>query len=104
MNSSLRQLVEQLAQHPDVPPSVSGSPADLELTVPRGIRLHFPISAIKALRDSGLRLIDAKRAYERLLADCELRIHLPGVVDLPALQRELAGYGITATVVQHAPV
>ena len=102
MKSSLRVQFEQLAQRPVAPRTASGSPVDLELTVPRSIRLTRPIDSIRALRDGGLTLAEAKSAYERLIVQCALRIHLPGVDNVSELRTLLAECGITATQVQHA--
>jgi hypothetical protein len=103
MKSSLREQLEQLAQRPAAPQVVSGSPVDLELTMPIGIRIRRPIDAIKALRDCGLTLLEAKIAFESLAQRCSLILHLPGVSDLPALIAYLAECDITAVAVdQHA--
>ena len=100
MTLSLREQFEQLARRPAEPRILSGSPVDFDLTVPRGIRMTRPIDAIKALRDGGISLIEAKSAYEALVQNCELRIHLPGVADRTKLKQFLAACGITAREVE----
>ena len=100
--SSLREQFEQLAQRPAAPRNLSGSPADLKLTVPQGVRMSRPVTAIKLLRDSGVTLLEAKRAYEALLGACELRVHLPAVTDASRLPADLAECGITVHDMQHA--
>ena len=102
MRLSLREQFEQLAQRPAAPRILSGSPVEIELQVPRGVRMKRPIDTIKALRDCGLTLLEAKLAYETLLEQCELRLHLPGVSDVAGLQAFLAECGIASHQVQHA--
>ena len=102
MKSSLREQFEQLAQRPAVPRTLCGSPADLRLTVPRGVRMSRPIDAITGLRDCGLTLREAKTAYETLLEQCELTLYVPGVSDILKLKAFLADCGITAEELQHA--
>lgn len=102
MKLSLKEQIEQLVQTPAAPRKLSGSALDIDLSVERGIRMRRPIDAIKALRDGGLTLSAAKRCYEDLLVACELRVHLPGVEDMPQLIAVLASCQITAKQVQHA--
>ena len=82
--------------------AVLARPVTVKLTVSRGVRLGHPIPAIKALRDRGLTLLEAKTAYETMMTDCHLVIELPAVGDMAHLAAVLSGYGITATEVQHA--
>ncbi len=101
MKLSLREQFEQLAQRPAEPRILSGSPVDLDLTVPRGVRMSRPIDSIKALRDGGISLFEAKSAYEALVRNCELRVHLPSVANVTKLKQFLAECGITAKESEH---
>ena len=55
------------------------------------------ISAIKALKDRGLKLAVAKQAVEEAMSGSQVTVELPADTDLGALALEMAGYGFPSS-------
>lgn len=92
-----KEEFERAVRTPAAPRDYSGSPARLELRWERNFT--NTIEAIKALRDSGLTLHEAKRQIEELMARRFLVVDLPFVPDVGALIARIDGTGATAKLV-----
>ena len=101
MASKLWEEFERTAHKPAVANNLSGSPARLELRWERDFT--NTIEAIKALRDCGLTLHEAKRQIEELMERRFLVIDLPYVPDVEALIARIDGTGAIAKQVTPVP-
>ena len=97
MRSSLREQFEATARDRGGNRPRSGSPERVELEWDRNF--HNTIDAIKALRDCGLTLLDAKRKIEDLMATGSLVVDLPAVENKADLIERINQTGATARIV-----
>ena len=97
MKSSLREQFEQTAQDQGVSRPQSSSPERVELRWE--CNFHNTIDAIKALRDCGLTLFDAKMKIEELMTHQMLVVDLPTVADKAGFIARIAAAGATARIV-----
>ncbi len=88
-------------QTPAAPRDYSGSPARLKLCWEKDFT--NTIEAIRALRDSGLSLHEAKRQIEELMACRFLVVDSPFVQDVDALINRIGKTGVTARQVAPVP-
>ena len=101
MNLSFKEQFERAVQTPAAPRTYSGSPARFELRWERDFT--NTIDAIKALRDCGLTLHDAKEKIEELMARRVLVVDLPFVPDADALIARIERDGAMAKLLAPLP-
>ena len=100
MKSSFKEEFERAVRTPAAPRSYSGSPAKLELRWERNFT--NTIDAIKALRECGLSLADAKQQIEELMERRVLIVDLPFVPDVNALIARIEDDGAMARLLERA--
>ncbi len=101
MKSLSKKEFERAVRTPAAPRDYSGSPARLELCWEKDFT--NTIEAIRALRDSGLSLQEAKQQIEELMARRFLVVDLPFVQDVGALIDRIGGTGATAKPLAPVP-
>ncbi len=99
MKLSLREKFEPAVQTPGASQPQSGSPERVKFWWTDDF--HDTIDAIKALRDCGLTLLDAKRKIEELMATKVLLVDLPAIGDETAFVERIARTGAMAEIMTH---